>query len=484
VKPFRFLFSGVAAIALSFAPVQAEVVMQFSTGAAYLQTGPFTVNFQGGDLNINLRDGNAILSPCPHPWPTIIPPSLGCPLGTTGFIAVGDADDDGVRDDLSFWSLSDVIPAFIIEPFRPELCRLAAAPPSDLPRPQAGFNDRGALIFYNVLTAAVVQYDITIYELIRLYDPGAAGRAQMKSELVEGQYIFTFPLLNNADTAPPVAIPVTYVNIPEGMDPVDRRFEQERAFRFTSGTWDGNGNYLMDPQLTNTIQWIGNDATNTFQGIDFYRISIVDPLDQTTVTFPPSATPLLLLNSYTQEYNLAPFFYVPGDTGLFRLRLDRTLASNFVAYDTSVRLFEFNIRFVDSYDGFKIIAFPTGTSIAARAPNLDFDQDGFSNVVEFGLQTDPADNTSFPADPAPVVNLDDTVSFTLTKRPDAVASYGFLVSENGGPFVKITGNNPTWDIVVNDDTTYTITTKEEPPLGTTYTAQYSVTAISLWTPDT
>ncbi|MBK1828758.1 hypothetical protein [Haloferula rosea] len=456
--------------------------MSFSTGAAYLQTGPFTVNFQGGDLNLNLRDGNAILSPCPHPSPVIIPPSLPCPIGTTGFIAVGDADDDGVRDDLSFWSLSDVIPAFIIEPFRPELCLLAAAPPSDLLRPRAGFNDRGALIFYNVLTENVVQYDVTIYELARIYDPGPGGRAQMKAELVQGQYIFTFPLLNNPDNAPPIAIPVTYVNIPEGIDPEDRRFEQERSFRFTSGTWDGAGNYLMDPQLTNRITWIGNDGSNTFQGIDFYRLSIVtqdDGITPETVLFPPSQTPLLLLNSFTQEYNLAPFFFAPGDVGLFRLRLDRTLASNAVAFDTSVRLFEFNVRFVDSYDGFKVISFPVGTSVTARAPNVDFDGDGFSNIVEFGLQTDPADVTDVPTNPLPIENGDDTVSFTLTKRPDAVAGYSFLISKDGGPFVEVKANSAEWDIVTNDETTLTITTKDVPPPGTTYASMVRVTAVSL-----
>lgn len=126
-----------------------------------------------------------------------------------------------------------------------------------------------------------------------------------------------------------------------------------------------------------------------------------------------------------------------------------------------------------------MISFPVGTDANSRAANSDFDADGVSNVIEFGLQTDPDDNTDFPAPPAPIVNPDDTVSFTLTKRPNSVAGYAFLVSKDGDPAVKITATNPEWDIVEDSDTTLTITTKVAPPLGTVFTAQYSVTAVNL-----
>ncbi|MGB1130799.1 MAG: hypothetical protein ACPG4K_12170, partial [Haloferula sp.] len=238
MKPVRSVLYGAALAALSSTATQAEVLMQFSTGAAYLQTGPFTVDFAGGDLNVNTRDGNAIISDCfgfIQGYPFIIPPGPGCPLGTTGYIAEGDINGDGIRDAGGFWSISEVIPAFVIEPFRPDKVALVAAPPSDLgPRPLGGFSDQGAVIFYNVLTDDVVQFDVSWYDLVRVYPAGPGGRALMKDEVVLGQYVFTYPLLNAPDTAPPVAIPVTYAKMPEGVDPAGREFVEREQFRYTN----------------------------------------------------------------------------------------------------------------------------------------------------------------------------------------------------------------------------------------------------------
>lgn len=462
--------------------------MQFSTGAAYVQTGPFTVDFVGGDLNVNTRDGNAILAPCAfHPSPVIVPPNMLCPLGTTGFIAIGDLNGDAIRDDGSFWSISEVIPAFVIEPFRPDKVTLAAGPPSDLARPRNDFADQGAVIFYNVLTDNVVQYDVSIYELARIYPAGPGGRAQMKDELALGQYVFTYPLLNAPDTAPPVAIPVTYSKMPEGVDPAGREFVERDQFRFTNLNWDGSGNLLFDPRVTNYIRWQGNDTGNTIPNIDQLRLSVLDPttvgdpMIPELILFPPSQTPLLILNPLTQEYILPPFFFQVGDVGLMRLRFDRTLGSNAVAFDTSLRLFEVNIRFVDTYDGFKLIAFPLGASEVERRPGSDFDGDGQTNVYEFALQSDPADAGSTAPDPAPIPNFDGTVSFELTKRPDAIIAYSFSVSESGGPFRKINAGDPDWIIETNDDTTLRITTVA-PANAADFTARINVVATNFGGP--
>lgn len=464
--------------------------MKFSTGASYLQTDPFSMTFAGGDLNVNIRDGNAIISPCPgfiQSYSFIITPGSTCPLGTTGYIAEGDINGDGIRDAGGFWSISEVIPAFVIEPFRPDKVALVAAPPSDLgPRPLGGFADQGAVIFYNVLTDNVLEFNVSWYDLVRSYDPGPVGRAAMLDELVLGQYLFNFPLLRFPDTAPPVAIPVTYSRMPEGVNPNGKYdFVERKQFRFTNLNWDRNRNLVFDPRLTNRLTWQGNDQGNTIPNIDQLRLSYLDPttvdvdgVDE-VILFPPSQTPLLLPNPLTKDYIVPPFFFQVGDQALLRLRFDRTLGSSAVAFDTSVRLFEVNVRFVDTYDGFKLIAFPLGATDAERGPLSDYDGDGQTNAYEFGLQTDPADSASFSADPAPLRNFDDTYSFELAKRPDAMIEYSFSISESGGPFVPVNDSNPDWFIEVDDNSVLRVTSVSNTLDPSDLEAQITVNPISL-----
>ena len=481
MKPLTIRAALIAAAVLTAVPASAEVLFQFTNAKDYLQLGSFTSNFRGGTLNVNVRDGNAILSPCPHPSPIIIPPSLPCPLGTTGFIADGDIDNDGVRDDLSFWSLSDVIPAFLIEPFRPESCLLSSAPPSQLPRPLGPFLDEGAVVFYNVLTATVLQTNISWYDFNRIYAPGPVGRAQMNREIVLGDYIFTFPLLNSTNRFVPLGI--RHYQIPEAIDPANRY--PLNGFRYTGGTWDAAGNRLLDPYLTSTITWTGNDATNTFPAVDQVRLSILDNLPPITaldppsnVTFPPSATPLLLPNPLTQTYNIPPFFYAPGDTGFFQLRINRALGTTSIAFDTSVRLFHFPIRFVKSYGGFRVLDFPVGTSTVLSDPAADFDLDGQSNVLEFAMGTDPTDPLSVSVAPVAIQNLDGTVSFTVPKQPNIALNYRFAVSFMGGPATVVSPGNAVWAITEDSDVAYTITTIA-PALAADFTATVSPTVLNL-----
>ncbi|MCU0795498.1 MAG: hypothetical protein MUF31_06130 [Akkermansiaceae bacterium] len=481
MKPLTVRAALIAAAALSAAPVSAEVLFQFTSAKDYVQLGSFTTAFRGGVLNVNVRDGNAILSPCPHPSPVVIQPNLLCPLGTTGFIADGDVDNDGIRDDLSFWSLSDVIPAFLIEPFQPGRCLLSSAPPSDLPRPLGPFLDEGAVMFYNVLTATVLQYNISWYDFNRIYPGGPAGRAQMNDEIVLGDYIFTFPQINTTNRVLPIG--VRHYPTPEAIDPANRY--PLLGFRFTGGTWDAAGNRLLDPYLTSSITWTGNDATNTFPAVDQVRLSIRDNLPPvnvgdpaSNVTFPPSATPLLLPNPLTQQYNIPPFFYAPGDVGFFQFRLDRALGTTAIAFDTAVRLFHFPIRFVKSYEGFRIIDFPVGTNTTQSAPANDFDGDGQSNVLEFAMGTNPNNAGSVSAAPVAVQNLDGTVSFTVTKQANIALNYRFAVSFLGGPLTPIAPGNAVWAITEDSNTTYTITTLA-PALAADFTAVVSPTVLTL-----
>lgn len=166
-------FLAVCASLLALSAAQGDVYMGVAADKTFVQQGPFKFGFTGGDLNLILRDGLVILDgacvtdPQPIPFPpTAIPP---CPLGATGFVAQGDIDRDGVRDDLQYWSVLSIIPALLIEPSRPELCQLAAGPASKLPRPLQNFRDDSLVTFYDIRTTTMTDYDQSRYELIRTY---------------------------------------------------------------------------------------------------------------------------------------------------------------------------------------------------------------------------------------------------------------------------------------------------------------------------
>jgi hypothetical protein len=477
--------------------------MTLSVDKRFYQRSGFRLDFAAGQLNLLLSDGQVYLDGAcvidPQPFffgPSQLPP---CPLGATGFIAQGDVDRDGIRDDNQYWSVVGVVPAFLVEPSRPDLVQLFSAPPSKLPRPLSNFRDDSIVTFYNVSTPAVTQYDWSRYELTLPYGsnsqvetavvqaliqtggflnvvvtgvdiagsplvvqvpvlPGdfggelavkirealedvpaitdfyavggiganvvltelepngndptlsivveagtatgfglptpislntvtgavaspAATAKRMREELVNGQYIFNFPRLNNPELTP-VAIPVTLTPMVEALDGASR---SKDGFRFTSGTWDGEY-YQLDPRLINLITWTGNNRSN-IRPNDRMFFSILSAAED-TIIFPPTVplTRVLLSDATVQEYTLPPFFFDVGVEGVMSVDCQRFLPSNGVAFDTSSRQFRANVRMVDSYAGFAQITFPVGSTKDALKPASDVDRDGMSNIDEFAFE--------------------------------------------------------------------------------------------------
>lgn len=485
---------------LTLAAAQADVYMGLAVNKRHYQRNSFKVDFDSGELDLILRDGLVILAPCAtDPQLFFFGPSLPCPLGATGFVAQGDIDRDGIRDDNQYWSVASVIPALAIEPSRPELAQLFSAPPSKLPRPLPNFRDDSVVTFYDISTAAVLQYDQSRYELIlrygsipqvetaftlggilvggtldvvvtgqdiagsplsvpvpvvagafgaevaesirvalaatpavtNFYTVGGAGSSvvlteinpdgndptlnvgvlsgtalgigipvpfslnttqgsftlpaaaakQMREELVVGQYIFTYPRLNNPELTP-VAIPVTITPIVEGLDRASR---SRSGFRFTSGTWDGD-TYQMDPRLINVVRWVGNDRSN-IRPNDTMFFSILNVAED-FITFPPTIpqNPVLIPDPTVQEYTVPPFFYEVGDEGVMNLDYQRFLPSNGVAFDVSERDFRAKVRMVDSYAGYANVTMPLGTPVNDFNSSGNVDRDSMSNLNEFAFQ--------------------------------------------------------------------------------------------------
>jgi hypothetical protein len=209
----------------------------------------------------------------------------------------------------------------------------------------------------------------------------AATAKRMREELVNGQYIFNFPRLNNPELTP-VAIPVTLTPMVEALDGASR---SKDGFRFTSGTWDGEY-YQLDPRLINLITWTGNNRSN-IRPNDRMFFSILSAAED-TIIFPPTVplTRVLLSDATVQEYTLPPFFFDVGVEGVMSVDCQRFLPSNGVAFDTSSRQFRANVRMVDSYAGFAQITFPVGSTKDALKPASDVDRDGMSNIDEFAFE--------------------------------------------------------------------------------------------------
>lgn len=504
-----FLLPGKAYSAGRFNTVDlGNIIMQMSDGRDFLQTGPFTIEFRVGEMFVELRDGYVTIAACfGNGGPIALAPQIGCPLGTTAFISSGDFNGDGVRDDLSFWSVAEVAPAIIVEPFLPGVPELQSAPQSDLPRPLGPFNDRGVLVFYNILTATIRQFDITFYDFVRSYGAGLGEWNRMDDEVVPGQYNYAFPLLNDPDVSIPLGV-ILYQ--PPKVFKDGEAVDSDRYFRFVSGVWSDDGYYLMDARFTSQIRWIGMRLSNTIPLLDEYTLAIYnydedDPVNsETQILFPPNGERVTLeITDVLEEtgpgfehpaldhpiaaggYNLPPFFFLPGQEILFQLRLDRLIPTTVATYDTSCRLLNFRGRFVDTYAGFILVAFPTGSELAERAPGEDFDGDGWTNLEEFafGQQTEVYEidvdpdtlETTFtlteiifapdPADPAstpdtegtyPTVEADGSkVLITLTKRAftEGVIDYTLNASIMGDPAEDVT-MSAAWEIVEDSQSAF------------------------------
>lgn len=143
---------------------RADVAMTVSVDKSFYQKDGFRLDFDQGRFGVGIRDGFVFLAPCLFdPSLFSIRPNPLCPLGTTGLIAFGDVNGDGFRDDSFYWSIDSVVRALIIEPARPDLVTLLAAPPSKLVRPLPAFIDDSLVVFYNIFRTDMEQLDVTRY---------------------------------------------------------------------------------------------------------------------------------------------------------------------------------------------------------------------------------------------------------------------------------------------------------------------------------
>jgi hypothetical protein len=477
---------------------QAQVLLfDIDVNRNFLLTSPTASQYINGSTRLYFQDGQILLSPCPHPSPTIIPPITNppiCPLGTTAFLIEGDIDGDGVADDRSFWSVSDIILNSFMEPFLPNSVTLAAAPPSTLSRPSGDFTDGSIASFYNVLTPVVKRYDLASYEYLRTYDIISNPNAYQAhaQQWVSGIYIYNVPIKNEPNRFQPLRMTLTAMVEANGF----RR--GLKGFGLKTKMWS-NGALEIDPRLITTLTWEGNTRNNTYSS-DVIEFSMADSTGR--ILYPVPDIAYRLDSPFLTSLTMIPYSFTKGQVGTSSMRFRRFLNTNAVTTDTSTRSWTWATRFIDSYraheqyefrvtntaaiPGIKVAGAPT----TLRQPNSDYDGDGISNILEFAFSQDDGDDTNntlewtsyhndpalqptpvqlaalgfvAPTTPAPVfldtlnngVNTDPYV-FTKRRNVGASITYGYEVNYNTAStkpkWVRLKGPAPGGTAVISDRT--------------------------------
>jgi len=443
-----------ALLASAVVPAEADVAMSLSSQKTYRQNEAGNTRFRGGRFDITVRDGFAnSVGGCE--WTNYVPANLlqACSGGSTGFVLFGNPDDSFGGP--YFW-FTDVIPALIIEPRRPELCILKAAPASQLPRPASGFTDASYGLYYNLHTANAVESIITRYNYSRTYKSGQ--RAKFDQEIVPGVYHFTFPRLGDPVLRVPVS-PVIYP-LPEGLE---ERNNQKTGVQFEStGRWTKTGFMELSYIKPNIIKWKGFSPSTTFAAVDTLHFSMkylsdeknpnsnvtnVDPVtgESPASFFPPYVNGqdprVTLANPYVDSFTLPPIFK-GGSKAVIELELNRGFQTGGITYDLSWRKFQIPVIIVNRYTDYSELRFGNTTSKTAILD--DYDKDGYNNLNEWILDSRADDASSIPQ--APVAQADATrltFGFTVDKKRGTVPKVVYTLQRS-------TNNGRTWKEMVSD----------------------------------
>jgi hypothetical protein len=463
-----------ALLASATLPAMADVALTLSSQKEYRQTKKGESAFRGGRFDIVLRDGNGIyVGGCAREayWPPNVPLDP-CPGGSTAFVLFGDVDPETPNAGPYFW-MTDVIPALIIEPRRPDLCKLRAAPASNLPRPSTDFKDSSYGVYYNLHEADVRESVITRYDSARTY--GANQRGKFEKEIVTGVYHYLFPRLGNSTLRVPIS-PVIYP-MPEGYAKVNNK---KAGVQFIANEkWSG-GFMELSYIKPNVIRWKGFSPSVTYPAVDSLYFSMRflsdprNPLSNVTYVNPETSEApasffpgyvsggdprILLANPFVESFTLPPVF-PGGSTAVIELELDRSFQTGGVTFDFSTRKFQIPVRVVNRYSEYAELRFGRSNGQKSTGLTADFDKDGVNNLNEWILDSRADDFTSVPR---PIVALPRNVGNIFPPLP----YYGFTFTKKRGTVPRVvqilqrsTDNGITWR-KFESDANWTVTETAE-----------------------
>ncbi|MGJ8643603.1 MAG: hypothetical protein ACSHX9_09365 [Luteolibacter sp.] len=515
-----------AAAAISTPQVSAQFAsfdFQSSSFGNYRQYMPnggaeFTY-FEAGAFAIDVFDGNAVFSPPGCVSPLFFSPSPGCPIGATGYVIFGDLNGDGVNDAGTYYSITEIAAAAILQPFAANDATLISAPPSLLPRPLSGFVDDSRTIYYNLFSSLIQKYDNTILELDRFYT--SAERNTFDRELVPGTYRFNFKALINPFAtvdSPPVSLEL---NLFPALDGFRKINNVKQGFRFKNAIYQ-DGFALLDPLELNTLEWEGNTVAYIAPAADLLHLSIkplVDPTDPTSdaVTYdgagqyssnpafddPPSGleapntvvdgdldpefiinptlplfptfagptvTRVYVPNPLVQEYILPPNFIAFGQTGVIDVEFTLNRPTTAVIADRSVRRFRLPVRIVTIFRTAIASKLPATATELQKSADYDYDGDGSSNFAEWAFGSDPADASSNPSFANAVVAKAVEPTTPISTRDGSTETSGnglkFEISKLVNPIpaltytIEFSSDMNNWETVTSADPRFTVSETE------------------------
>lgn len=441
-----------------------------------LQTGAKDTSFVGGQLFFEINDGYYVTNPDP-----LIPPDA--------LVLEGDLDGDGITDAFQVLSLISVFNTTELAPYQKDRVRLISAPVSELPRPLVGFTDYSFSVQWDYDNLQSLQeYTLAGYRASRVFDATSAGRKQMDRMVVPGSYTLELPVYNGHPASRHYR-GVNITSIPE-IYPGRDQAALPQGFRFTNA-FNANGMIEIDPRVAVDLTWEGITATTILPtdrvGISFFNTQrplanrvtgteVLDPVLIQGVGF-PFPTIYLAANKYSGVYRIPPSILTPVDlsvptTVFAEIRIERGdfNQSPYPAGYLATRSLQVQLQLVDTYAGFALALsrFDPGED---RSPNADPDGDGFSNLIEFAMGSDPSDVASTPdVTPANIGATpgvfevtplgDGRCNVSLTKRPNVGTGLTYYIehSEDMVNWTRIpTGGNANWVENINDATTLEVT---------------------------
>lgn len=448
-----------------------------------LSSGTEGTLFLGGSYFVDVSDGTLFVGCLDS---IFFPPSMACPLGATAFVLFGIFD--GANQDSNLYAeASTVIPAVVLEPRRPDLVILRAAPASTLPRPQAGFTDNSFSLFYNLQSTAIAEYTVTAYNIDRTYERGQL--TTMNKEIVPGSYLYNFPRLGNPNLVS--AITGLMHPMPEGYGKINNQKVGVNFTKVANGTFSTDGFAEMSASRPNTFTWAGFSPSIVFAGVDTLFVSIralEDPADPASdvARFDDTGTPIslfpnfstggdprvILPNPFVTTYTTPPIL-AAGTTGVFELEFERNLQNSGISFEVSNRKFQIPVVVTDTFSDFASVTIPSNMKKGVKD---DPDKDGFDNITEWALGTSPIDAKSKPVAPVPAATAT-SFGFSVALRsyisPDVV--YTVQRSADAGKTWSNLALDSDWTIgiVTTPATATTLTTKTLNVLSTTATAPAS-----------
>lgn len=428
----------------------AQTIMEFRDIRRFRQINPEESVFEGGELSVQLEDGSIQTLPCTNNGSLLFQVAnfANCPTGTTTFVTNGDLDGDGNSDNLAYFATTLPIRAQLVRPSASSVIEVTAAPPapSDRDRFDGSFwVDRSVNVVFNLIGGGdFSNFDLTRYELERGYNFNELGR--QRDEVVPGRYIFSFPAIV-PESAPPrtTALQVNHLPMLEAF-PGAASFNTNNNFRFANDDAWRNDAIEIDPTLPFTFNFEGLNGTTFIPGDRlFFQIR---NRASNLVSFPPFPanlvvgaifgnifngpvqTPILIgggqLGFPRSSFALSPGLIPAGNEEVVIITHTRNAGSTAISVDRSTRTFTANFNTIETFEGFAINNLNTSTPNLI-APGFDFDGDGFTNLEEFALLTDPVDPSSVPNITVETDPFTEQCVLTIPKRTTVGGSLSYQV---------------------------------------------------------